>query len=171
MPRLSDGERERTAVCLTAGRHRRTQRTDAQVTTLPGVKAITPSKLKVHFYMLRGRFCKPVISHLTTSAVWCLTNPAFGCIHQYTSVSVYTIRLHLAISQIERLFIGMPLHCFTLQDVFSVCTFVPSVVFILHYMPFVITLHARRCGIKKPEDASLPFAAHGFIFAANCKDP
>lgn len=71
MPRLWDGQRERTTVCCTAGLDRRTRGTDAQVTTLPGVMAITPSELKIYFYTLWGRFCKPVISCLKASAVRC----------------------------------------------------------------------------------------------------
>lgn len=170
MPRHSSGER--TAVCLTAGRDYGTRGTDAQVTTLPGEEAITPSQTEALFSICcEAHSAKPVISRLKTSAVWRLVSFAFCGIHQYTPVSVHTIKLHWAISQMRHLFLGVSLRCFTRQDVLSLGTFVPRRPTYSYYMSLVITSHPSRYskentwGGKMP----LPLAARVFVLPANCK--
>lgn len=76
-----------------------TWRADAQVTTAPGVQAITPSRMKLYFCGLQGRFCKPVISHLTASAALGPRSASpLGRIHQYTSVSSSSIEPSITLS-------------------------------------------------------------------------
>lgn len=82
-------EEERTTVCDTAGKDHRTWGADAQVTSVPGELAITPSRLKVYW----ATFCKTVISHFTTSALWCLISLAFVGFLQCTCASVHENQL------------------------------------------------------------------------------
>lgn len=112
-------------------------------------------KWRFLFLILWGRFCKPVISHLTTSAVLCLISLAFGCIHQYSSVSAYTIKLHWAITQIwasaswnsSSLF-HTSRCCLTVHTCF-LCLLYSS----LYSMSFILTSRPRsgRFSIKKSD--------------------
>lgn len=114
------------------------------MTTLPGVKAITPSIfISIH--------CEAdsVISHLTTSAVWCLLSVAFintvmslctqsSSIEPSVKWSICFLGCHITVSHFR---------------MFSLSARVRSVVFSLHYVSFVITSHPKRYSIKEPEEA------------------
>lgn len=125
-------EEERMAVCDTAGKDHRTWGADAQVTSLPGELAITPSRLEVYW----GTFCKTVISHFTTSALWCLISLAFVGYLQRTSVSVH--RINWAIIQMKHLFLGMPLGCLTFQ----------AALFTLHILSLCSPHYTLPCGFS-----------------------
>ena len=73
---------------------------------------------------------------LCSSVQFCLCVNNQAPLSHQSNISICFLECHFTVSHI-------------MMFTHSLCTFVPSVVFILHYKPFLITSHPRRYSIKK----------------------
>lgn len=108
---------------------------------------------------LQFRCCQPVISHLTTSAVWCLINFRLHssilfclCVHNQAPFSHPSNRTSVS-SDVTLLF--RTSGCFLSLHMCSLCRPCSS-------LYVVITVRPWRYNVQKPEDASLTFATFPF---------
>ncbi len=163
MLQLSDADR--TTVCCTAGEDHRTRETDAQVTTLPGVKEITPSKLELHFYMLWGTSCKLMTNNICS---WLLGKLCFWwnssiqfclCVHNQAPLSHQSNEA--SVSWVVTSLFHTSGCCPTLH-ICSLCLYSSFSVIWKNISSF------RRYSLM--HNAFLPFAVHVFIFPPNSKD-